>query len=75
MTLPANLRALYRLPTPMVVDYWRRILAGSRGELWFAAHARAATAETRSLAAQLQVALGRTGRATPDLVRLLARTV
>jgi len=43
--IPANLNLLYRwLPTPLVVAYWRRVLAGARGELWFAAHSRAAPA-------------------------------
>jgi 2-dehydropantoate 2-reductase len=72
--LPANLRALYRLPTPLIVAYRRRVMAGPRGELWFAAHTRAAPTEMRSLAAELQAALGRSGRATPELVHLLGRS-
>lgn len=73
--IPTNLRALYRLPTVVVVAYWRRVLASPRGELWFAAHTRAAPEEMRSLAEQLQAALRRTGRPTPDLDRLLATPV
>jgi len=41
----ANLRALYRLPTVLVTAYWRRVLNGPRGELWFGAHSRAAPEE------------------------------
>ena len=36
-------RALYLgLPEVFAVHYWRRVLASPRGELWFAAHSRAA---------------------------------
>ena len=70
--IPTNLRSLYRLPNMFVVAYWRRVLASPRGELWFAAHTRAAPEEMRSLAEQLQAALRRTGRPTPDVDRLLA---
>jgi 2-dehydropantoate 2-reductase len=70
--IPTNLRSLYRLPNVFVVAYWRRVLASPRGELWFAAHTRAAPEEMQSLAEQLQAALRRSGRATPDVDRLLA---
>ena len=73
--IPRNLRILYRLPTVFVVAYWRRVLASRRGELWFAAHTRAAPEEMRSLARQLQEALRPTGHRTPDLDRLLATPV
>jgi 2-dehydropantoate 2-reductase len=73
--IPRNLRILYRLPTVFVIAYWRRVLASPRGELWFAAHTRAAPDEMRSLARQLQEALRPTGHRTPDLDRLLATTV
>ena len=70
--IPANLRALYlRLPTAFAVRYWRRVLAGPRGELWFAAHTRAAPEEMRALADELEAAVRRTGRSTPDLTTLL----
>ena len=70
--IPANLRTLYlRLPTAFAVRYWRRVLAGPRGELWFAAHTRAAPEEMRALADELQAAVHRTGRSTPDLTMLL----
>ena len=36
--IPMNLRALYRLPTRLVIGYWSRVLSSSRGELWFGAH-------------------------------------
>ena len=68
--IPANLLYL-RLPTAFAVSYWRRVLAGPRGELWFAAHTRAAPEEMRALADELQAAVRRTGRSTPDLTMLL----
>jgi 2-dehydropantoate 2-reductase len=70
--IPTNLRALYRLPTVLVVAYWRRVFNGSKGELWFAAHSRAAPDEMRSLAEYLQQAMRQTGFPTPNLERLLA---
>jgi 2-dehydropantoate 2-reductase len=45
------------LPTAFVVRYWRRVLAGPRGELWFGAHSRAAPEEMRALAEKLRTAL------------------
>lgn len=70
--IPANLRTLYlRLPTTFAVSYWRRVLSGPRGELWFAAHTRAAPEEMRALATDLQAAVRRTGRPAPDLTKLL----
>lgn len=69
--IPSNLRALYRLPPSLVAAYWRRVFAGPHGELWFAAHTRAAPEEMSSLARQLQVALRRTGHHAPDLETLL----
>ena len=69
--IPANLRTLsLRLPATFAVGYWRRVLAGPREELWFAAHSRAAP-EEMALAADLQAAVGRTGRPAPDLTTLL----
>jgi 2-dehydropantoate 2-reductase len=70
--IPRNLRALYRLPTICVVWYWRRVFSSPRGELWFAAHSRAAPQEMRSLARVVQTELLSTGQPTPDLDRLLA---
>ncbi len=69
--IPTNLRILYRLPERLVVRYWRRVLDGPRGELWFGAHSRAAPEEMHELARGLSEAVRRTGRATPDLDRLL----
>jgi 2-dehydropantoate 2-reductase len=69
--IPTNLRILYSLPTAFVVAYWRRVLAGPRGELWFAAHSRAARGEMHAVARELQVALRSAGRPTPGLDRLL----
>lgn len=48
--IPRNLRALYLLmPQRFAVRYWQRVLAGPRGELWFAAHTCAAPEEMASL--------------------------
>lgn len=69
--VPSNLRALYRLPTVLVIAYWRRVLNGPRGELWFGAHSRAAPEEMHALARDLQEAMRHTGRPTPNLDRLL----
>ena len=70
--IPTNLLALYRLPTVLVIAYWRRVLNSARGELWFGAHSRAAPAEMHALARDLQEAMRDTGRQTPNLERLLA---
>jgi 2-dehydropantoate 2-reductase len=73
--IPTNLRILYRLPTRVVIGYWRRVLNSPRGELWFGAHSRAAPEEMRDLADKLQETLLPTGHPTPDLKRLLATRV
>ena len=70
--VPRNLRILYRLPDVFVIAYWRRVLRGPRGELWFGAHSRAAPQELRTLAQWLLETLRSTGRPTPNLERLLA---
>ncbi|MDP9028693.1 MAG: hypothetical protein M3N46_14280 [Actinomycetota bacterium] len=70
--IPTNLRVLYRLPGVLVMAYWKRVLAGRRGELWFGAHTRAAPAEMRALARGLQDAVVRAGHPAPHLRRLLA---
>jgi 2-dehydropantoate 2-reductase len=71
--IPGNLIALYlRLPSMFAVGYWRRVMSGPRGELWFGAHSRAAPEEMRAMADELQEALRGRGRPTPELDRLLA---
>ena len=71
--IPANLRLLYlQLPATFAVGYWRRVLAGPRGELWIAAHSRAAPEEMRTLAEALQAGVGQTGRPAPELTKLLS---
>jgi len=71
--IPTNLAILYlRMPERFAVHYWRRVLASPRGELWFAAHSRAAVQEMTSLANELQIAVRRTGRAASDLDTLLS---
>jgi 2-dehydropantoate 2-reductase len=70
--IPRNLRALYLLmPERFAVWYWRKTLAGPLGELWFAAHTRAAPEEMASLAAALHAAVDATGQRAPDLEALL----
>jgi 2-dehydropantoate 2-reductase len=72
--IPTNLRVLYLfLPTAFIVRYWRGVLAGPRGELWFGAHSRAAPEEMRALADELQAAVRRTGRSTPNLDNLFSQ--
>jgi 2-dehydropantoate 2-reductase len=72
--IPANLRMLYlHLPTALIVRYWRRVFAGPRGELWFAAHTRAAPVEMHALADELRTVLRRIGQPTPNLDNLLSR--
>jgi 2-dehydropantoate 2-reductase len=58
--------ALYLgLPEVFAVQYWRRVSASPRGELWFAAHSRAAPEEMASLASELVIAVHRTGPPEP----------
>jgi 2-dehydropantoate 2-reductase len=72
--IPINLTVLYlRMPEGFAVRYWRRVLASPRGELWFAGHCRAAVQEMSALADQLQAAVRGSGRAAPDLEKLLSR--
>ena len=70
--IPTNLRALYlRLPAMFAVTYWKRVMSSPRGELWFAAHTRAAPEEMAALAVSLRAAVHSTGRPAPDLLRLI----
>jgi len=70
--IPRNLRALYlRMPERFAVWYWRKTFASPRGELWFAAHTRAAPEEMLSLAGALHAAVDASGRRAPDLEALL----
>lgn len=71
--IPRNLHWLYvRLPERFAMHYWRRILSGPRGELWFAAHTRSAPEEMASLAHALRSAIDRTGYRAPALDELMA---
>lgn len=70
--IPANLRTLYlRLPLIFSFLYWKRVFASPRGELWFAAHTRAAPEEMMELADSLRAAVRRAKRPAPDLLRLI----
>ena len=73
--IPTNLQWLYlRVPESFAVRYWRRVFAGPRGELWFAAHSRAAPEEMNSLAAALLSMVHRSKQPSPDLDDLLTLT-
>jgi len=62
--IPTNLRILYLwMPETFAARYWQKVLRTPRGELWFAAHSRAAPEEMRSLADNLLAEVPRTGRA------------
>ena len=53
--LPGNLRLLHnRFLTAVAVRYWARTMRSPQGELWFAAHARHAEAEMRTLGQDVQ---------------------
>lgn len=68
--IPGNLHWLYlRLPERFAMYYWRRVLSGPRGELWFAAHTRSAPEEMASLAYVLRSAIDRTGHQAPHWTR------
>jgi 2-dehydropantoate 2-reductase len=72
MEIPRNVAVLYlAMPEAFAVRYWRRVLASPRGELWFAAHTRAAPQEMTSLARELLAIIHLTGLPTPDLDALL----
>ncbi len=71
--IPGNLHWLYlRLPERFAMYYWRRVLSGPRGELWFAAHTRSAPEEMASLAHALRSVIDRAGHRAPALDALLA---
>jgi 2-dehydropantoate 2-reductase len=71
--IPSNLAWLYlRMPESFAVRYWRRVFAGPRGELWFAAHSRAAPEEMASLATALLSMVRRSKHPAPDLDELLS---
>jgi len=70
--IPSNLVTLYlRLPEPVAVAYWRHVLAGPNGELWFAAHTRAAPEEMHALAEALLAQMNSTTTPAPALAELL----
>ncbi|HEY4867404.1 MAG TPA: 2-dehydropantoate 2-reductase N-terminal domain-containing protein [Candidatus Dormibacteraeota bacterium] len=74
--IPSNLRILYQwMPERFAIHYWQSLMAGPRGELWFAAHSRVASDEMYSLAVQLQHTMSAVGHPTPALDTLLAGRV
>lgn len=70
--IPSNIRLFYRMPTALVLAYWRRVLGGPNGELWFGAHTRAAPDEMRAVGQHLRQVLQRLDRPVPRFERLLA---
>ena len=68
---PFMLRTIIEfVPLPLAVLYWRRLLASSRGELYFARHLRNATREMQSLARDIATQLN--PAMCPHLSRLYA---
>jgi 2-dehydropantoate 2-reductase len=71
--IPANLRMLYlTAPSPVAMRYWKKVMAGPNGELWFAAHTRAAPDEMRSLAEALNSQINVAAERAPALAELIA---
>lgn len=71
--IPANLRMLYlTAPSPVAMRYWKKVMAGPNGELWFAAHTRAAPDEMRSLAEALNSQINAAAKRAPALAELIA---
>jgi hypothetical protein len=69
---PRNLAILHaRVMQPLAVPYWARSMRSPMGELAFAAHARHAEPEMRSLASEILARLARGGEPA-SLCRLLA---
>jgi 2-dehydropantoate 2-reductase len=58
---PLALRAIFRwVPLPLAVRYWERLFASSRGEYYFARHARHAPQEMAALAADVRALVSET---------------
>lgn len=70
--IPANLRMLYlAAPGPAAAQYWKRVLAGPNGELWFAAHTRVAADEMRSVGEALNRHINAATTRAPALAELI----
>lgn len=70
---PRSLRAIFGwLPNRITIAYWRRLFGSSRGEAYFAWHARTAWEEGNALASEVRALVRSSGRATPALDRLCA---
>jgi hypothetical protein len=59
-------------PSPVAMRYWKKVMAGPNGELWFAAHTRAAPDEMRSLAEALNSQINAAAKRAPALAELIA---
>ncbi len=67
---PLALRSIMsRVPLPISVMYWRRLLASPRGDIYFARHTRHAPAEMAALAQDLRASLD--ASEAPDLQHFL----
>jgi hypothetical protein len=72
--VPRKLALLFRFPAWIPETYWRSFLAQPAAELMFAAHAQRATAEMRTLVAELRALIPYDLDARPDLERLWQAT-
>jgi 2-dehydropantoate 2-reductase len=68
---PIALQAIFSwVPLRFSIAYWRRYIAGQRGELLFAAHARHAAGEMAQIAGEVREVMRDSGIATPVFDRL-----
>ncbi len=68
---PIALRAIFNwVPLAFSIAYWRRYIAGPRGELLFAAHARHAAGEMAQIAGEVREVMCGSGIAMPVFDRL-----
>jgi 2-dehydropantoate 2-reductase len=67
---PLALRAIFQwVPKRFAAEYWRRLLASEKGEIYFAQHARRCVDETRALAIDVKTLITDRNR-IPHLLRL-----
>jgi 2-dehydropantoate 2-reductase len=70
---PTSLRAIFGwLPNRITIAYWRRLFGSSRGEAYFAWHARTAWEEGTALGSEVRELVRQSGRATPAFDQLCA---
>jgi 2-dehydropantoate 2-reductase len=70
--IPRNLLVLYVwMPIGFAVSYWARVFRSPRGELWFAAHCRAAPTEIQSMTEELLDEIRSEHLRAPALISLI----